>query len=104
MKPALTGRYILTEALDDYAFGAAVAREADESIDWSSLFFWYDTNWHEGYSRVGRMWPLLWPREYPQLGTLWEWFHSNDKAVDHGSLTTFEGWGASLNDPLRLLD
>ena len=102
MKPLLTDSYIIDEALDDYAFGEAVVREATDRMDWSSLFYWYDINWHEGYYRVGRMWPKLWPSEQP-LSQMWEWFHCNEKAVDHGSFTTFEGWGASLNDPLRLV-
>ena len=87
MKPLLTDRYILNEALDDYAFGEDVVREADKRMDWSALFYWYDTNWHEGYYRVGLLWNAL--RLFP-LCQMWEWFHSNDKAVAHGSFTTFE--------------
>jgi len=98
MKPLLTDSYIIDEALDDYAFGEAVVREATDRMDWSSLFYWYDINWHEGYYRVGRMWPKNVP-----LSQQWEWFHGNARAADHGSFTTFEGWGASLNDPLRLV-
>lgn len=43
MRATLPGDFIIAEALDDYAFGADVQREADESIEWASLFIWYDT-------------------------------------------------------------
>lgn len=100
MKPELTDSYIIDEALDDYAFGEAVVREVSRAMDWSSLFKWYDVNWHEGRYRVGALWQAI--RVFP-LCQQWEWFHGNEKAVDHGAFITFEGWGASANDPMRLV-
>ena len=85
MRNHLSDAFAIAEGMDDYAFGAEIQQEADRSIEWASLWPWFD----------GHRWDIEWVcGKYAMhkfsLEQLWACMYHAEKVTPLGSSKWFK--------------
>ena len=95
VRPKVSGDFEITEALDDLSFGEEVQANADKSVAFDSLLFWFLDNY----------WELLWACGERAVKTLdlemlWSAVHNPQRVTPLGAGKWWQSRAQCLQEPL----